>query len=438
MGTAHSRTHIVMVPGFAGFDALGQLEYYAGITPLFRAWPGREPSRAVLHYFDGLPTAGVGARARRLRAYLTKRVARGELQPGDRLCLVGHSTGGLDIRQLILDLDREGAGHEVDGARARGVDVPASVLLELLERVVFLSVPQLGTNLADWAVAHALERKVLLAQARQLVGVASRSTAVDSIESWAAGKLARLTHADVLCAVQDALRELSAGARSPRRADAFEAAADLGLWLRLIDDDFDVIADLTSLGAEDSTSPAHRDARQREHEVSLWHSAGIRTLSFATLGARVFDFPPGEVIAPWKPWSPFGWNDLEPRPGIEQATDPFYRLAYRACAGGPFERSPDIAQPSELVDGSALEAIEAWDSDGVVNTASMLWPHGGGTRVIRGDHADIIGHFELVAAPDGAGRAFHTYDLLGSGSRTYFGRETLRRIWEQVFDFCAR
>jgi hypothetical protein len=28
------RLHIVLVPGFAGFDALGQLEYYGGITPL--------------------------------------------------------------------------------------------------------------------------------------------------------------------------------------------------------------------------------------------------------------------------------------------------------------------------------------------------------------------------------------------------------------------
>jgi len=30
-----SRRHIILVPGFAGFDALGQLEYYAGVTPLF-------------------------------------------------------------------------------------------------------------------------------------------------------------------------------------------------------------------------------------------------------------------------------------------------------------------------------------------------------------------------------------------------------------------
>jgi hypothetical protein len=426
-----------MVPGFAGFNALGQLEYYSGITPLFRAWRGREASSAVLHYFDGLPTAGVGVRARRLRSYLGKRVARGEFQPGDRLCLVGHSTGGLDIRRLLLDLDRDGAGDEVDGPRSVGVDVPRGALLELLERVVFLSVPQLGTNIADWVASHAIERKVLVAQARQLVGVASRVAAADNVESWAAGKLARLTGADILRAVQDALCELSAPLGSPRSADSFEAASELALWLRHIDAEFGVILDLTSLGAEGSASPAHRDARQREHELDLWQRWRIETLSYATLGARVFDFAPGTVLPPWKPWSPIAWAELERAAASASDTDPFYRLAYRACAGGPFERSPDIAQPSSFADGSSASPVEAWDSDGIVNTASMFWPHADSTRLVRADHADIIGHFELVAAPPGGGRSFHTYDLLGSGSRSYFSRDTLRRIWEDVFEFCC-
>ena len=33
-----TRCHIVLVPGFGGFDALGQVEYYAGITRLFQQW----------------------------------------------------------------------------------------------------------------------------------------------------------------------------------------------------------------------------------------------------------------------------------------------------------------------------------------------------------------------------------------------------------------
>jgi triacylglycerol lipase len=70
------RFHIVLVPGFAGFDGLGQLEYYGCITRLFQTWlAGNE----VLHYFDNFPTAAVVTRATQLRSYLAKRIARGEM-----------------------------------------------------------------------------------------------------------------------------------------------------------------------------------------------------------------------------------------------------------------------------------------------------------------------------------------------------------------------
>src|SRR5271165_4714334 len=105
--SASHRVHIVLVPGFAGFDALGQLEYYAGVTPQFRSWKELGRDDVVLHYFDNFPTAAVVTRATRLRNYLAKRVARGEFLPGDSLALVGHSTGGLDIRRLICDLVAE-------------------------------------------------------------------------------------------------------------------------------------------------------------------------------------------------------------------------------------------------------------------------------------------------------------------------------------------
>jgi triacylglycerol lipase len=95
------RLHVVLVPGFAGFDALGQLEYYGGITPLFQTWL---TGNQVLHYFDNFPTAAVVTRATGLRSYLAKRLARGEISNRDDVILVGHSSGGLDIRWLLWDL----------------------------------------------------------------------------------------------------------------------------------------------------------------------------------------------------------------------------------------------------------------------------------------------------------------------------------------------
>src|SRR3954468_13526356 len=96
------RLHLVFVPGFGGFDALGEIEYYAGTTDVFQAWCGQRREdgwgdRVVAHYFDNLPTAGVRTRARLLREYLTSRAKRHEFRVGaDRIALIAHSTGCLD------------------------------------------------------------------------------------------------------------------------------------------------------------------------------------------------------------------------------------------------------------------------------------------------------------------------------------------------------
>jgi hypothetical protein len=45
---AASRTHVVLVPGFVGFDALGQLENYAGVTDVFQRVRGDKDAPARL------------------------------------------------------------------------------------------------------------------------------------------------------------------------------------------------------------------------------------------------------------------------------------------------------------------------------------------------------------------------------------------------------
>src|SRR5262245_48764694 len=97
------RTHVILIPGFVGFDVLGQVGYYAGVTERFAVWRRVHAAEGdvMLHYFDSFPTASVGLRAERLRAFLAKLVARGQIATDDRIALVGHSTGGLDIRKTV-------------------------------------------------------------------------------------------------------------------------------------------------------------------------------------------------------------------------------------------------------------------------------------------------------------------------------------------------
>jgi triacylglycerol esterase/lipase EstA (alpha/beta hydrolase family) len=143
----------VLVPGFGAFDALG-LEYYAGVTSLFRRWVTANRALQVLHYFDNFPTAAVVTRAKRLRSYLAKLIARGEILATDEVTLVGHSTAGLDIRRLLWDLWHSEREIAVDG----GLKVPLKQIIGCVRRVVFLSAPHWGTNIADWVQAHSVLR----------------------------------------------------------------------------------------------------------------------------------------------------------------------------------------------------------------------------------------------------------------------------------------
>ena len=171
-GVSGSRLHIVMVPGFAGFDALGQLGYFAGVTRQFQKWQqSGQAAPAVLHYFDNFPTAAVATRAERLRKYLAKRIARREFQRGDALALVGHSTGGLDIRWLLWNLTKP---HQQEIV-VDGVSVSAAEIFQMVSRLVFLSVPQWGTNIADWVRTYTAGRVAVLAELR--AGVAAGASA---------------------------------------------------------------------------------------------------------------------------------------------------------------------------------------------------------------------------------------------------------------------
>jgi len=424
------RFHVVLIPGFGGFDALGQVEYYAGVTRLFHAWKGERP--VVLHYFDNFPTAAVVTRAVRLRSYLAKRIARGEIAEGDEVTLVGHSTGGLDIRQLVSDLhDPAHDAVQVDG----GLRVPVETICERVRRVVFVSVPHWGTNIADWVRSHPVWRKALVADL-QAAAAGSQVYLFDRIEEEIAGGAASLTGAELLLAAQDALTEANEcfGKPSPLRTlDAQEAASELGLWLRHMASDFHVIDDLTSQPPDRGPkSPAHFSAAKRE--IELKHFDNIEVLSYATLGRRPFRFVPGQPAPVWDLANPCTFREIAFAGKPSAGTDIAYRLCYRACAGGPFRQPGLGGKVSWRLTGSRGDPIELWDNDGIVNTASMLWP-GVENALVDCDHLDIVGHYKLTKAARGGGRRYQSYDALKSGSR--FSDEKFAKVWTEIFDFCG-
>ena len=89
--------HILLVPGFFGFATLGEFAYFAHVRDyLAEILPARgvEGEVEVVHTN---PTASLDRRAALLAETAAKLLER---SPG-RLCLVGHSSGGLDARLLL-------------------------------------------------------------------------------------------------------------------------------------------------------------------------------------------------------------------------------------------------------------------------------------------------------------------------------------------------
>jgi hypothetical protein len=84
------------------------------------------------------------------------------------------------------------------------------------------------------------------------------------------------------------------------------------------------------------------------------------------------------------------------------------------------------------LNGAPKHAIELWDNDGIVNTASMLWRRGENVLVAC-DHMDIVGQYRPVEA-SGESRTYQAYDLLKS-DRDF--DETFHLVWKEIFDFCA-
>jgi hypothetical protein len=477
-----ARTHLILIPGFVGFDVLGQIGYYAGVTQCFGRWKRwrAQHGRVALHYFDSFPTASVALRATRLRAFLAKLLARGQVEDGDRVALVGHSTGGLDIRKAVSVLAADPSGASpVDG----GVAVSNAALLRAVERLVFISVPHYGTNLAEFAHDY---RATLQATIRNAsIGVLLNRRPIDALRR-VVFELLPTAESDLLLAVRDALDESderrgrrTAGPEGERlRAGEREARAQLALWLAHMGNDFHALEDLRCKRAYggSAVSPAQHGPDERSLELRAFR--GMKTQSYATFvrapsaprwTLSAFKAAAPLVNAPWSAlnfvaqhwlWQPAAVASIAARIGLQLPALtwglasilgyprlPFHFFhALCADARGPFTRAPDAA--TEVIDLNtgarwSTSLLSDADNDGVVNTASMLWPaeSDGAHRIflVEADHADIVGHYrrkECRAEESelARGRPHYAYDIFDSGSG--FDDARFERVWEHIFDFC--
>jgi len=321
-----------------------------------------------------------------------------------------------------------------------------------------MSVPQYGTNIADWVRAHAPLRRLLIAE----LGWGIRRRRGPELISVLLGQLQRVAREpDLVLAARDALNETTAPRSDPiRRAYAEEAGSQLRLWVQHTVDDFGAIDDLASFTRPpaNSRSPAHYTEDDRRNERIEWDQHEIQTMSIATVARRAFRLDAGKLAAPFDFSDPRTWPTQRLLGDADQM-DISYLLANRACAGGLFRIGDSSFPPSlaELCEDVAKlnvslfndaklkgsgpmrgEALEVWDNDGIVNSASMLWPNGADTRLVAADHLDIVGHFVLrptMPSPDASGRLYASVDALKS--HTEFAQDEFDHVWKAGFDFCV-
>jgi hypothetical protein len=504
---SNPRHHFVLVPGFVGFDALGQLDYYAGVTQVFDAWIGLRhgtagywPGRVSIHYFDNYPTASVKLRSTRLRQYLAKRIARGEFAPGDTLALVGHSTGGLDIRRALFDMASSERLELVTDGCCR---VEHRDILRLIRRVVFLSVPQFGTNLADFACRFTSTIKAFAKDSADALGL--NQGPFGSIRRRLFDVLAT-SRSNFVQAIRDALDESDESPFDGEQASAGEREArfELMAWLDNMANDFSIIEDLRSARTEltrgpiERKSPAHFSADERLRELGMWRKHAITSRSYAThMPARrrgEAALAPGlvavlqttslplELAAMLLPRSDWKW--VLPPLGLASdaaraadlvvamplllkalSIDPglLFDVFHAACANprGPF-RDPEqtapggVAREFRRLGTAALNPrseIALGDSDGVVNTLSMFWPYdpldpeSHVVELVEGDHGDVIGHFKLkkLEAPEPGPHPAQRVPRTGRRHYAYdffqsdvaFQQATFDALWQSVFDYCV-
>jgi hypothetical protein len=389
------QNHIILVPGFGGFDALGSLQYYDGVTEALEAsrYPG------FVHYFPNMPTASVLTRAQTLGKWLSKLRVRRAIRPDDSIHLIGHSTGGLDLRQLLINLREE--EQACCGAARR-----TSSIIKQIKTVQFLSTPHRGTALAHHLggspariFASQLLLRVLYEGAHGLRGKGL----------WALGRgLNRLSPDRRTPNWLDAIIDTLAGCYSKsgdlESAEARGTYSELLRWLLHMASDFSAITDLDPTPCRGSrASPAHAGDSKVAEEVAFINDRRIRVRSIVTRASPAL---------------------------ISKRT--LFNALHRLTAHAPPRPLQRTCSIRKLWgDHEPYVRISPDENDGLVNSVSQVWPDEAHSCLVPGDHADVIGHFGQQSRdrPE-PGRE---YDLLNAPSG--FDSQRFTKLWGDIAAF---
>lgn len=368
------RHHIILVPGFFGFANLGDLVYFSHVSEfLAQVFADAGIDARVVHAPTS-PTASIRERVRRIAEVIDNEAGSGPLH------LIGHSSGGLDIRLLTAH-----------GFSLEGRDIEA--IADRVRTVVMLATPHHGTPLANYFTTLFGQRILALLSLATVYILRFGSLPLSFVFRLVGLVLEARSYVSRANTVIDQLfsQLLSDFSRDRRRA--------LRDFLGEVSGDQSIIPQLSPESLE------LFNARASDRE-------GVRYGSVVTRGRK----PNGRTRL-----------RLGPNP-YNQATYLVYQWLYREASRFPTTFFPVLSAEQRVrLLTQYQEMPSTADNDGIVPTLSQPW--GEIIEAVDADHLDIIGHFyDRSHVPP-------HYDWLVTGSG--FNREAFERMWGNIASFVA-
>ncbi len=365
------RRQIYLVPGFFGYSKLGGLNYFMRVRQVLETALAARGVQAAVHECRTQPTGSIRSRTVRLMEEIE---ANGGLE-ADEIHLVGHSTGGLDIRLLAtpgVRVSSNDLGRRI-ADRVRTVITMATPHFGTPLATVFTTVP--GRNLLELLSTLALSRPGRLG-----IFLGSKlATAVARFDDRFGLKDTPLDYA-----VAKLLQYITNNPDDPIWTFLREVSTDQGAIIQLTPEG----TDLFNAAVIDRPGVNYRSIVVGAPPTSI---RGIL-----------------ELIA----------RDRAPTPVIFRL---MYALAARQHPAYPYPSPAGAALPI-LQEGFPFE-VDHHTNDGVVPTLSQVY--GQPILTVVGDHLDVVGQFRNAGGDRMA-------DWLPSGSG--FTEDSFRQVYGTIAD----
>lgn len=367
--------HIYLVPGFFGFTNLGRLRYFAHVREFLAHRCAAEGLKVHIHIVKTFPTASLPKRTARLLETIAETIS---VRAADEVHLIGHSSGGLDVRLLA----------------APNVSLPtplkADQFATCIRSVITVATPHHGTPVAAFFTGLLGQKLLRLISLSTIYLLRFGQLPLSALLQLGA-VFARLDALGANSALLDELfgqllEDFSIGRRRAVQGLFREVASDQALLAQVAPEAMDLFNALTH------------------------NRPGVRYGCVVTRAVR-----PGIASA--------FTAGLDPS---AQATHAIYRALYGLAARTPPRRfptlTPEHARRLRRAYG-ALPGLAA--NDGMVPTRSQLW--GDIIHAAQADHLDVIGHFgDPSQVPP-------HIDWLATGSG--FTQAKFERLWTDVVDY---